>query len=682
MIIVLTLLLSTVIKAQTTLLDPSFDGDGKVTAAVGSIPLSNKINDAVLQPDGKIIVVGRAGGNGGFPENYQIAVARFNPDGSLDNTFDSDGKLITVPDSSRICEAFGVALQTDGKIVIIGNVGSAASNNLDGIIIRYNTDGSLDNTFDNDGIKFLNFDVQDGYDSLNDVVIQPNGKIVFAGDTVISGTVGVVVGRLNSDGSFDTTFGTNGYKLVSGGLNLPKIALYPDNKIILTGDVNQVYSLVKFNSDGSLDQSFGTNGIVQNAGGRDLALQSDGKIVTTKNSEIPAGWKVNRYNSNGTADNSFDGDGLATIVFPNTRGNIAHSFGLAIDANNKIVVVGEISILDNPTIYDFGVARLNTNGSLDSSFGLAGKVVTDINGDDKARKVIVQPDGKIVAVGESNGGFTLVRYIPGQILNTCRPVSDFDGDGKSDLALYNNNGTWNFILSQTNNLGGIAWGSANDRLAPADFDGDCRTDAVVFRNGIWYIRTLAGSNSYLYFGQTGDTPVPADYDGDGLADAAVYRNGTWYVQRSRDGFFAIQFGLPTDKPVPADYDGDGKTDVAVYRNGVWYLMQSTAGFAAVQWGVASDRPVVGDYDGDGKADIAVFRPANSTWYLLRSSQGMSGTQWGISTDTPVPADYDGDGKTDIAVYRNGDWYLLQSTAGLRIANFSSGTVPIQSVYVP
>jgi hypothetical protein len=267
-------------------------------------------------------------------------------------------------------------------------------------------------------------------------------------------------------------------------------------------------------------------------------------------------------------------------------------------------------------------------------------------------------------------------------------LADFDGDGKTDVAVYRPNGDgahqgqWYILNSQDNSVVQQLFGAETDVITPGDFNGDGKTDIAVFRSdddgagaSAWYISKGSAQNfERRPWGTQGDVPVAADYDGDGSTDIAVFRpsDGTWYIQQSSDGGLqAHQWGLATDKPVPGDYDGDGKTDIAVFRpsEGTWYILpSSTSVMVAHQWGLATDRPMPGDYDGDSITDIAVFRPDGGMWYILKSSTdntAFDAAQWGLGSDIPVTGDYDGDGKFDLGVFRaaEGNWYVNQSATG-------------------
>ena len=288
----------------------------------------------------------------------------------------------------------------------------------------------------------------------------------------------------------------------------------------------------------------------------------------------------------------------------------------------------------------------------------------------------------------TSGDWILTATAVSQPAASPSTVFDFDGDRKSDVSVFRpSDGTW-YLLNSSSGFSAAQFGISDDRLVPADYDGDGKTDLGVFRNGAWYLQRSNLGFIAVNFGISTDIPVPADFDGDGKSEIAVYRpsSGNWFVLNLvNNQFSAVQFGNSTDKPVPADFDGDSKADFAVYRaaEGVWYQLRSTQGFAAVQFGNSTDKPVVGDYDGDGKADPAVYRPSNGVWYLLGSTQGFTAVQFGIATDLPSPGDYDGDGKTDLSVYREGSWYELKSTQGFASVQFGTASdKPIPNAFVP
>lgn len=266
---------------------------------------------------------------------------------------------------------------------------------------------------------------------------------------------------------------------------------------------------------------------------------------------------------------------------------------------------------------------------------------------------------------------------------TPQHIVDYDGDGRTDPSIVRNTGggpsgqiTWfNLNSGGFPPLTSTPWGLVSDRLTPEDFDGDGKTDIAVWRPG-------AASNSFFYilqsqtgtfradqFGQIGDDPsVVGDYDGDGKADPAVYRSGAasgdnsfWYYRSSITGvIIGNEFGQNGDSPAPGDYDGDGKFDFVVRRNGgggqaLFFLRQTTAGDTSLAFGQPTDVIVPGDYDGDGKYDIATARGSTGTivWHIRRSSDGVINSfAFGLSaTDFHCQGDWDGDGKTDIAVWR-------------------------------
>jgi Zn-dependent metalloprotease len=275
-------------------------------------------------------------------------------------------------------------------------------------------------------------------------------------------------------------------------------------------------------------------------------------------------------------------------------------------------------------------------------------------------------------------------------------VSDFDGDGRTDVSTWKADGTWTIINSSNNSTTTHSWGNGDlgDVAVPGDYDGDSKTDLAVFRNseGNWYIINSTSGGTVQNWGSAGDRPVPADYDGDGKTDLAVWRSseGKFYVLQSSGGGFTRVLGVNGDKPVPGDYDRDGKADLAIYHpaNGSWSIFNSSNNDLRTQaWGSSSDRPVQGDYDGDGKTDLAFYRPSDSSWHITASCALGTNTvkQFGASGDIPVPGDYDADGKTDIAVYRpsNGNWLILLSSTNTQVTpNIGTGGTPTPSTYIP
>ncbi len=291
--------------------------------------------------------------------------------------------------------------------------------------------------------------------------------------------------------------------------------------------------------------------------------------------------------------------------------------------------------------------------------------------------------------GGPNGDYI---YTTSKSILSGTAVSNFDADGKSDIAVFRpSNGFWYSLNSTNGSATSTPFGANGDRVVAGDYDGDGKSDFAVWRpsNGTWYVLKSSGGFVAVAFGANGDVPVVGDYDGDLKSDYAVFRpsNNTWYYLRSSNGAFVFsQFGAASDKTAQGDYDADGKTDIAVFRpsNGTWYIQRSTLGFTGIQFGANGDKPVQSDFDGDGKTDVAVFRPSDSGWYRLNSSNNsFSGTQFGISTDRPVPADYDGDGKTDIAVNRSGNWYILRSSDNsfYGVAFGDGNDIPVPTGYI-
>ena len=641
-------------------LDLSFNNNGiKITEYSPSFSAPTFQVASAIQADGKIVFAGQGmtSVTGGTVDS--LIVIRYNADGSYDSTFGTGGFVRT-----NIGNFEGVAnvlIQPDGKIIVAGERYNG-NTRTDFSLVRYNTDGSLDNTFDGNGLAVANI-VGVSNERGGNAVLQPDGKIVVVGQTdnqTEYASLDWAVVRFNADGSLDSTFNGDGKIVIptSGDTeDANSVALQENGKIVVTGfssnGTDNDFTTIRLNSNGSLDQSFGVAGIVKtpigsaNEVARNIKIQADGKILVAGGTDNATNSDIAliRYNENGTLDSSYGTNGIVIAEFQS--GSSEAALDLQIQPDGKALVSSNMG-------NNAGLIRFNTDGSIDSSFGTGGRVSTEILDFTKSYpfSIALQNDGKIVISGvafwlASSGPtyFFTARYNNSA---TAKTQFDFDGDGKSDVSVFRPSaGAW-YLNQSTNGFTGVTFGADTDLITPADYDGDGKTDVAVFRpsNGAWYrLNSSDGAFVGITFGQNGDKPLLADFDGDGKNDIAVFRpssNGTFYWLESSTGQFkAVAFGVSTDIPTLGDFDGDGKTDIAVFRpsNGAWYRYNSTNGaFIGITFGQDGDVPVAADYDGDGKTDIAVFRPSNGAWYRLNSSNGaFVGLTFGFGTDKPIPA---------------------------------------------
>jgi hypothetical protein len=381
-----------------------------------------------------------------------------------------------------------------------------------------------------------------------------------------------------------------------------------------------------------------------------------------------------------------DGDELAVLINGNAgarttvyryRNDIANRvFSWTIDSGETINGVA-VTIIDNFSMHQGNlVMKMNSqsNGVLygflprgRKDYPIAFSLDKTIYGLDLTSWGINIKQNSFVV--ETEKGLHQVRIVlPKANIN----AADFDGDGISDLSLFEDEiATW-FNLNSSNGFNTTGFGYQGINAVPNDYDGDDFADTSVYDpvSGMWY--RLFSSDKNLrtkQFGYPGVKPVAEDYDGDGLADIAVYDEsiGMWYILASKKGFMVKQFGYPGTDAVPHDYDGDQITDLAVYdrTNGMWYRMGSTFGFRADQFGYSGAVPKPSDFDGDGKADICVFDSNNGNWYKMRTTAGFNIAHFGYRGVEAIIADVDGDKKSDLTVFdpRIGKWYFMGSLKG-------------------
>jgi uncharacterized delta-60 repeat protein len=680
-------------------LDPTFGVGGKVYAIPANFMPAE---DVAVQADGKLVLVGSTLG----PDMTQdFGIVRLNADGSPDLGFGSSG-LVGIPFDAAANEmATAVIIQSDGKIVVAGSV-QLGSPGWDFGVVRLNSNGSVDGTYSGGKVK-VNFS---GEDFAYDMIVQPDDKVVITGTARPTPNKDLAIVRLTTTGALDSTFvGPAGRIFIDIGPGNEDEALglarQSDGSLIMAGSTNGDFLTVRMTSAGAIDSTWGGGGAVVTPVGtqvdraKSIAIQSDGKIVVagTANSGSFDEAAFVRYSTTGTPDSSFDGDGKVTYDVRAMNSDIINS--VLIQGDSKIIGVGVSG-------GQYILVRLNTNGSLDNSFGTGGKVAVSVApGTGGAHRAVLQPDGKVVAVGDGSGtspafGFTAARFRT----TPSQPAPfDFDGDGKTDVGIYRprqSGAEWWINRSSNGQTFAVQFGTAptiaNDRLAPADYTGDGKTDIAYFKptSGEWYILRSEDFSFFAFpFGISEDLPVPGDYDADGKADFAVYRpsSSIWYISQSSGAPTRIvQFGIAGDQPVVADYDGDGKADVAIFRNAAgsaqWWIERSTAGSLALQFGSSTDKAVQGDYTGDGKADVAIWRSSSGEWFILRSEDfSFYGFPFGTSGDVPAPGDYDGDAKFDATVFRpsNATWFIGRSTAGTQIVQFgATGDRPIPNAFIP
>jgi uncharacterized delta-60 repeat protein len=351
------------------------------------------------------------------------------PSGVFDPGFGTSG-LVQTTFAGTAGSARAVAVQTNGKLVVVGSTQNVATDT-DFAIARYNTDGSLDSSFDGDGRQTTDFDthgLDKGQDFANAVAIQSDDKIVVVGGSNNPGVTGTRFGicRYNTNGSLDSSFGSGGKVTVdfAGLFDVATgIVIQSDQKIVVAGKANFVltdgtvdFALTRLNSNGSVDTSFGNNGKVRtDFGGYDsleaMVLQSDGKIVVAGGIQAVQEWSpfeagadfvLVRYLSNGNLDPSFGTAGkVRTDVVAGTA-DFAHS--IALDATGRILVAGR-----SQYPWDYSAIRYLSDGTPDSSFGGNGRFSPDLRTGHVVNSVLSLPNGNVMLIGWGSDGLGLMR---------------------------------------------------------------------------------------------------------------------------------------------------------------------------------------------------------------------------------------------------------------------------------
>ena len=495
------------------------------------------------------------------------------------------------------------------------------------------------------------------------------------------------------------------------------------NETVMSSPGNFDIFVAKYNASGALVWAKQAGGGGSSAEGFSIAVDGSGNSYVTGSFDGTVTFGPGEANQTSlAAAGIYDTlvakyDSSGALVWAKRAGGVgsaADGFGIAVDGSGNSYITGSFDAtaifgpgeanqtsLTAAGLWDIVVAKYNSSGALvwakragglgsaADGFGIA----VDGSGNSYVTGSFIGT--ATFGLGETNEttltGEGLTDILLAKFAGGKKVPADFDGDGTSDVAVYQTTGGNWFWVGSTAGFGSqLGFGGANYLPVPQDYDADGLVDTAVYdtTNGNWFIdQTTAGFTVHPSFGGPGFIPVPGDYDGDGKVDIAVYEtsSGNWFYVGSTSGFgYHLAFGGTNFIPVPADYDGDGVTDTAVYdtTNGNWFIDQTTAGFQVhPSFGGAGFLPFPEDYDGDGKTDIAVYQTSTGNWFWVGSTGGFdSQLGFGGANYIPVPGDYDGDGKTDTAVYdtTNGNWFIDQSTAGFAItpAFGGAGYVPV------
>lgn len=570
-----------------------------------------------LQSNGRILVAGQAyDPNTGFSD---FAIARFNTNGTLDGSFDDDGKLTT--DFSGFYDQIqAIAVLPSGKIVVAGDTYNPETGRSSMATARYNSNGTLDKSFSNDGKQTTGFAGTDG--TANAVAVQTDGKIVLAGtvgEDFVSTTLAGLV-RYNIDGSLDHSFSGDGKVTIDFGdtVNVATaIAIQPDGKIVIGGYAyspktdNDDFVLARFNTTGTLDKSFNKDGKVKTDfdKGHDeitsIVLLPDGKIFASgivfnaKADNID--YAVALYGDDGKLEHKFGHKGFVTGYYESGDSRLD---AVAVQPDGKMVVVGYA--FTGKTLGDFAVARLNADGSFDKSFGENGLVTTDILEDyDEALAVAVQPDGKIVVAGAAfnettfNDEFVLVRYLPDGSLdkkfavkgkatfgspnsdNVARKV-ELQADGKIVVAgssWDHEAGTSEFTLLRYTPNGTLDKTFDKDGVVLTDFSGkdDFATSLIIQPDGRLLVAgysftDINSSFSLARYNQDGALDKTFDKDGKvnttfnvevAVPDIVLQSDGKIFLAGESFSLTTFTYGYALarynkDGALDASFDGDGK----------------------------------------------------------------------------------------------------------------------------
>lgn len=658
-------------------IDKTFGASG--TAIIDISDAYNAAYSIALQTDGKIVVAGE--GNDLDNGNYFTA-ARINADGTVDNSFDTDGKKqFSINDVEMNDFAYCVTINAGGKI-IVGGVSRDANNNEDMALARLNANGSFDLTFNGTGKLIYNFAGGDGGDVIRQVAVYPNGKIIAAGhaDMNAAGDVDFAVMRLRADGSLDAGFDLDGKTTVSFGTGedyLENMILLSSGKIVLTGsayiNTSDDYAIAQLNTDGSPDNSFDTDGKTSiDVSNRDVATSvtaiPGGKLLLTGNSQFSATFTLNepvpslsdacslvQLTSSGALDNSFATTGKITLR-ANTFDNAATA--LTIGPDGKIFIAG--NSFYNIYSSDGALLKLRLSGTEDIGFDTDGKTLAHsqyhgIN----FNAITTQPDGKIIACGSEKD------FSDASTIIVCR----FNADGTPDIN-FGDNGRQIIIEG------------ACDAYAAA-----VQPDGKILVAG-YQLPGMVGKQSMLVVRLTSTGQKDATFNGNGVqivsflgdavarslaiqADGKIMIGGYAKWQFSRQATFDFTVvRLNTNGSIDNSFDTDGKATANISGDDYCYAMKLQTDGKIV---LAGSSVVSGTKD----ISIAVFI-TNGSLYTKFDTDGKKTIAVGTGDDVATGLAIQADGKyvvagcTSIGSYNDAAVLRMSNTGKMDIAFDADG----------
>ena len=630
-------------------LDPSF-GVGGVRVTTGVTGYTG-VHSLLVQADGKILTAGIGIGPG--HNGIDFALYRYTTNGSPDSTFGGGtGRVFTqisTNNNNYFDSVAAVAIQpgteavgTPDKIIVVGTYNNYNDNGHTIIALtRYTMDGGLDSTFGNNGIVTNRITTADNAAGVAIQTILVNTRrIVVGGYSTLNGTNYFTLVRYLASGAFDTAFGGNGtgWNLVPISLGnssySPATALTVQaGKFVLAGfsevsPRNNDFTAVRFNNDGTRDTSFGSGGILtvdlmdRTSTAKGVAIQGDGKMVVAgyaAHGEFN-GVAVARFNMDGSLDSTFGVNGRVKTVAP--TGSLSAN-AVLIQPDGKIVVAGSALV---GSVEDFAILRYLANGALDPSFGSNGITKTSLAaGRDVANAIAMQPDGKLIAAGTSttanNSDFAVVRYTTNGL-----PDNTFDGDGKVITAVAAANDVAAAVKVQADGkivVGGSAEINGNSDFAMVRYNTNGALDNAFGSFGRVGTDIGTGTSDAVFSMviQPNGRILLAGYSASGVsADVALVR---YLTNGLPDNSFDLDGKVTTPIGLSADYG----TSVALLPDGRIVLagiaiIGAHAEFAAVRY---YTNGTVDDSFGLGGRTVVDFNDGgeNYAWSLALDSMGRA-----------------------------------------------------------